>query len=54
MAGGGEMGALMRSMDWTQTAFGPVETWSQALRSAISICLTTRFPVVLYYDPNGP
>ncbi|WP_342165391.1 ATP-binding protein [Methylobacterium sp. SD21] len=52
MAGGGEMGALMRSMDWSQTTFGPVETWTQALRSAVSICLTTRFPVVLYYGPD--
>ena len=52
MAGGGEMGALMRSMDWERTAFGPVENWSQALRSAVSICLTTRFPVVLYYGPE--
>jgi len=52
MAGGGEMGALMRSMDWSRTSFGPVEGWSQALRSAVSICLTTRFPVVLYYGPE--
>ncbi|MFF9549812.1 MULTISPECIES: ATP-binding protein [Methylobacterium] len=52
MAGGGEMGALMRSMDWSQTSFGPVSDWSQALRSAVSICLTTRFPVVLYYGPE--
>ncbi len=52
MAGGGEMGALMRSMDWSQTSFGPVSGWSQSLRSAVSICLTTRFPVVLYYGPE--
>ena len=52
MSGGGEMGTLMRSMDWSTTAFGPVAGWSQALRSAISICLTTRFPVVLYYGPE--
>ncbi len=52
MAGGGEMGTLMRSMDWSQTSFGPVSGWSQSLRSAVSICLTTRFPVVLYYGPE--
>ncbi len=52
MAGGGEMGALMRGMDWSQTAFGPVAGWSQALRAAVSICLTTRFPIVLYYGPD--
>jgi PAS domain S-box-containing protein len=52
MSGGGEMGALMRAMDWSSTTFGPVAGWSQALRSAVSICLTTRFPVVLYYGPE--
>lgn len=52
LSGGGEMAALMRSMDWSRTSFDPVEGWSQALRSAVSICLTTRFPVVLYYGPE--
>ncbi|GGJ93604.1 ATP-binding protein [Pseudomonas matsuisoli] len=45
----GEMAALMREKDWSQTPFGPIETWSQALRSAISICLGSRFPMVLYW-----
>ena len=25
LSGGGEMGALMRSLDWSQTPLGPVE-----------------------------
>jgi hypothetical protein len=32
LAGGGEMGRLMRSMDWSKTAIGAVECWSPALR----------------------
>ncbi|KTT40805.1 hypothetical protein SB11R_23690, partial [Pseudomonas oryzihabitans] len=43
------MAALMRQKDWSQTPFGPLETWSTALRSAVSICLGSRFPIVLYW-----
>ncbi|MET0402158.1 MAG: ATP-binding protein, partial [Cystobacter sp.] len=52
LAGGGEMGALIRAKDWSQTPFGPVETWSPALRSAVGICLGSRFPIVLYWGPT--
>ena len=45
----GEMAALMRQKDWSQTPFGPLESWSTALRSAVSICLGSRFPIVLYW-----
>ena len=31
LAGGGEAGALMRSIDWASTPLGPVEGWSPAL-----------------------
>jgi hypothetical protein len=34
LAGGGEMGALMRATDWHQTPFGPVDEWPQSLRTA--------------------
>jgi signal transduction histidine kinase len=46
------MGALMRAKDWSQTALGPVEHWPESLRSAISICLGSRFPIVLYWGPS--
>ena len=45
----GEMARLMREKDWSQTPFGPLDGWSQALRSAVSICLGSRFPMVLYW-----
>ena len=31
LAGGGDMGALMRSTEWSRTPFGPVAEWPQAL-----------------------
>lgn len=29
LAGGGEMGALMRSLDWSAILLGPVSSWPQ-------------------------
>jgi hypothetical protein len=52
LAGGGEMGALMRSTDWSQTAFGPVAAWPQSLRTAISIMLESRFAMVVAWGPQ--
>ncbi|MBW4679948.1 MAG: PAS domain S-box protein [Microcoleus vaginatus WJT46-NPBG5] len=47
-ASGGQMGALMRALDWPSTALGPVENWTQSWRTAISICLASRFPMILW------
>jgi len=52
LAGGGEMGERMRALDWSKTVLGPVETWPQSLRSAVSICLGSRFPIVLYWGAD--
>ncbi|HET9384774.1 MAG TPA: ATP-binding protein [Gemmatimonadales bacterium] len=52
LTGGGEMGALIRELDWSATALGPVEDWPQSLRSALSICLGSRFPIVIYWGPS--
>jgi PAS domain S-box-containing protein len=38
--GGGEIGALLRSHDWSQTSLGAVETWSDSLKTAVQILLT--------------
>jgi hypothetical protein len=52
LAGGGEMGALMRSMDWSRTAVGPVEAWPQSLRTALSILLETGFPMYIAWGKD--
>ncbi len=51
-AGGGEMGKLMRTLDWSQTPLGPVEQWPQSLRTAVSICLASRFPMLIWWGPE--
>jgi hypothetical protein len=32
LGGGGEMGQLIRAMDWSTTSLGPINTWPQSLR----------------------
>ncbi|ADO70960.1 ATP-binding protein [Stigmatella aurantiaca] len=52
VAGGGEMGERIRAMDWAGTPLGPVEHWPQSLRSALSICLGSSFPIALYWGQS--
>ncbi|MFL5353222.1 ATP-binding protein [Archangium sp.] len=51
-AGGGEMGALLRSLDWSRTPLGPVEDWPASLRTAVSIMLGSPYPIALYWGPE--
>lgn len=51
-SGGGEMGQLMRSLDWSKTPLGPSESWPQSLRTTISICLASRFPLLIWWGPE--
>jgi PAS domain S-box-containing protein len=47
LSGGGDLGALMRSMDWSQTLLGPPSSWPQSLKTATSICLSSRYPMFI-------
>jgi signal transduction histidine kinase len=49
---GGEMGELIRSLDWSKTPLGPIESWPQSLRTALSICLSSQFPTVIYWGTD--
>jgi hypothetical protein len=42
----------MRAKDWSQTPPGPVEKWPQSLLTSLSICLDSRFPIVMYWGPE--
>lgn len=52
LAGGGEMGALIRSMDWAATPLGPIEAWPQSLRTTVSLCLSSTFPILIAWGPE--
>jgi PAS domain S-box-containing protein len=49
---GGEMGGRMRALDWSRTALGPVEHWPPSLHTAVSICLASRFPILIWWGPE--
>jgi len=60
LSGGGELGGLIRSFDWSATPLGPVEGWPQSLRTCVRIMLASRQPIwigwgkeqiKLYNDP---
>ena len=52
LAGGGEMGALMRATDWANTPLGPLDGWPQSLRTTVSTCLNSRFPILIWWGPD--
>lgn len=52
LAGGGEMGALMRSLDWSSSLIGPVAAWPQSLRTSVGICLNSKFAIVIWWGPD--
>ena len=60
LAGGGNVGALMRAHDWSRSPLGSPEAWPQSLRTVVGLLLQSRFPMFvawgqelgfLYNDP---
>lgn len=52
MIGGGDMGQLVRSMDWSQTPLGGYDSWPQLLRSSLSLVLNAKGIAALYWGPD--
>ena len=50
--GGGQMGALMRSYDWSRTPLGDPAEWPGTLKAAVATCLSSRFPMVIWWGPQ--
>ena len=46
------MGAAMRALDWSQTLLGPINSWPQSLRTSVSTCLNSRFPILIWWGPE--
>ncbi|SEO38843.1 Signal transduction histidine kinase [Luteibacter sp. UNC138MFCol5.1] len=51
--GAGEVGELIRSMDWTPTGLGPPESWPQSLRTVTGMLLLSPVPIVLLWGEKG-
>ncbi|UAW97224.1 PAS domain S-box protein [Halopseudomonas nanhaiensis] len=52
LAGGGEMGALMRAHDWTTTPLGSPDSWPQSLRTVVSTCLNSPVLGTILWGPE--
>ncbi len=46
------MGERIRLLDWAQTPLGPVEKWPQSLRTAVSIMLSSKIPMMIHWGPE--
>ena len=52
LAEGGAMGARIRAFDWAATPLGPPEDWPQALKTAVGMLLSTKFPMFVAWGPE--
>jgi two-component sensor histidine kinase/PAS domain-containing protein len=51
--GGGDTGALIRSIDWSKTSIGPLSQWPAGLRSVTNMLLLSPVPIVLLWGEDG-
>jgi len=52
LAEGGEMGARIRGLDWAATPLGAPQGWPQALKTAVGMLLSTKFPMFIAWGPE--
>ncbi len=50
--GRSDMVTLIRSKDWSTTPLGPIDTWPQSLRTTVSLCLASNFPIDIIWGPE--
>ncbi|HET8775501.1 MAG TPA: ATP-binding protein [Thermoanaerobaculia bacterium] len=46
------MQELVDAFDWAATPIGPRDSWPQSLRTSVSICLASRFPILVWWGPD--
>src|SRR6187431_1225420 len=52
LSGGGEMGELTRSFDWSQTSLGNPDQWPHSLKTTLGILLHSSFPMFLFWGED--
>ena len=51
-AGGGDVGRDLTTVNWDETPLGPPAGWPQSLRTAVSILVSSRFPMWMAWGPR--
>ena len=49
LKGGGEMGILIRSFDWSKTSIGTPDKWPKSLSTIVGLMLRSKFPMFLWW-----
>ncbi len=49
---GSELAALVAAGNWAAGPLGDPQEWPQSLRTAVGICLSSRFPILLWWGPE--
>ncbi|KKB80355.1 hypothetical protein VW35_08170 [Devosia soli] len=52
LAGGGELGELIRNYDWATTPLGAPSTWPGSLRTLVQVMLTSKQPMFIAWGPE--
>jgi hypothetical protein len=52
LAGGGEMGARMRALDWNKTPLGDPALWPQSLKTIVRMMLDSRYAMWMLWGPE--
>lgn len=52
ISGGGEMGSLIRSYDWTTTSLGAPASWPLSLKTSIAIMLRSGYTIFVWWGPD--
>jgi hypothetical protein len=52
LAGGGEVGARLRALNWRETPLGPPEHWPQSLKTIVRVMLDSRYAMWMLWGPD--
>ncbi len=52
LAGGGEVGARLRALDWNANPLGAPEAWPQSLKTIVRVMLDSRYAMWMLWGPE--
>jgi PAS domain S-box-containing protein len=53
LSGNSEMAAAILARDWSASPLGPIASWPQSLRTTVSLCLASTFPINIIWGPHN-
>jgi PAS domain S-box-containing protein len=53
LEGGGQLGTLIRELDWSRTPLGLLQKWPQSLKTSVNLILNSRHPMWIGWGREG-